>query len=497
MLQINTYECLKFKRVKNTISLPAWIELIRQSDYTVQILAARQYDKGDKEYDDIKEAMPCVTYNFLFNRIKTNKTITSNTGIMMIDIDVPTFDFDSLDLTKILMAAKSFGGQGYTLLVQVEGLTLNNFSTTYLSICNDLGLIEFFDKGAKKPTQYSVLSYDPNVIYNPDSFIFDAIEPFINENSPLSIEEERKETYTIEWGEKDKGIKYTNKHDFQIEGNYQVNWINPYKVIECFIPIHKISDGRKMSLISYCTNLVYLNQWLPHGTALNIMRNVNKLVCLEPLEFKVLDGIVKSVIQQRNENRLQPIVTDRKIIFNKEAGLSREDKLEVCRNENAKKKTTDSKDKLNSIIESWDLVQHGKITQAKIYNNYSISSKTVEKYWPEFKSFVADLNSLLKPAPAIKKIKEKTIMINKQQPILTEEYIKELDTLTWYIGDQQYHFGNYTVIESTVKDDVDNYRLRNQSMSAPYNDADLLFNGRKYDFIKYKSGNETMILLSA
>lgn len=82
----------------------------------------------------------------------------------------------------------------------------------------------------------------------------------------------------------------------------------------------------------------------------------------------------------------------RKIIFDSKCRLSGDDKRAIVINELAKMKSDNSKQKIYEIIEDWDFEMFGKITQAKIYNNFKISSKTVEKYWVEFKEYVRELN---------------------------------------------------------------------------------------------------------
>ena len=52
--------------------------------------------------------------------------------------------------------------------------------------------------------------------------------------------------------------------------------------------------------------------------------------------------------------------------------LSRDEKLKICSQNNAKSKKEESRQKLNDILEDWDFDVHGKITQRKIYNNFKL-----------------------------------------------------------------------------------------------------------------------------
>src|ERR1700739_3486918 len=154
---INTYECWQKPTVKATVSINDWLNQIKQSNYSDTIQKARN---GLVDYDLTKATIPCVTYNFLFKDYKTNKNIATSSGLMYIDIDNPLFNIKELDLSKVYAYYKSFGGNGYGILVKVTGLTINNFKSTYTSITDNLGITRFADKGARKATQFNVLSYD-------------------------------------------------------------------------------------------------------------------------------------------------------------------------------------------------------------------------------------------------------------------------------------------------------------------------------------------------
>jgi group I intron endonuclease len=112
---------------------------------------------------------------------------------------------------------------------------------------------------------------------------------------------------------------------------------------------------------------------------------------LEYFEFEVLELIGP------NSNLLK---TKEQYYFNKlkpNYNKSKNTDLSDIRQLISKKKTSDSKQKIYNIIENWDFQLYGKITSTKIYNNFPISSKTVEKYYKEFKEYIAELNNQFKP----------------------------------------------------------------------------------------------------
>lgn len=393
-LLVNWYNSIKQPQVVSTISVNTWLDKIKDSTHKEKILLARS---GELDYNNTKASLPCVTYNFLFDRYKKDENITAGTGLLYIDIDKEGFDISIIDRSKVYAYYKSFGGNGYAIIVQVNNLTADNFKSTYLSVIAELGISEYVDTQAIKATQFNVLSYDPAVFVNPDSHVFSSV----NNIAPQSvvIRGEEKRAYTIEGGAKsfssNSAIRFDNLDSISITGDYIVNW-EGYDYIKCFIPMKKVLVNRNNFLLSYCNNLVYLNPNISPEKAMQLLDNVNQFACAVPVDESQIRRVVSSIFKYQQEGGLQPIFFNkqRKIVFKKKSGLTREDKLDICRSEVAQKRASDSKQKLYNLLEGWNFDEHGKITQRKIYENFPISKKTVEKYWTEFKDYVADLNQI-------------------------------------------------------------------------------------------------------
>ena len=159
--------------VNSTIDVTQWLDMIKEKSPTAEmIIRARQ---NPDMYDDIKRSIPCVTYNFKYNGYKRDENIEHSTGILYIDIDAPDFEVNNLDKSKVFSFYHSFGGQGYAILVKVLGLTPNNFKETYQYIVEDLGLKDYVDRRAIKPSQFNVLSYDEDLFLNMNSSVFPSI----------------------------------------------------------------------------------------------------------------------------------------------------------------------------------------------------------------------------------------------------------------------------------------------------------------------------------
>ena len=224
--QINAYKSIKSPKVDSTIPITDWFTLIKNSSYSDLITKARL---GNLDYDKTKGSLPCVTYNFVFDGYKTNENIITSTGLIYIDIDNPTFDINKLDTSKVHSYYRSFGGKGYAVLVKVSGVTLNNFDSTYASVTNELGLIEYVDIQAAKATQFNVLSFDSNIFINDNAYTFSSVVA-----PPSMVIRKKEKAYTLDRGAEYKPLRFDDANEIPVEGLYTVNW-DGWDNIKCFM----------------------------------------------------------------------------------------------------------------------------------------------------------------------------------------------------------------------------------------------------------------------
>jgi hypothetical protein len=392
---LDYYTNIKTPTVVSGITSTKWLSMIQDNEYKDTIQDLRN-GYGDKTR--IKESLPCVTYNYNFTSKRANANVCSSTGLFFIDIDDSTFNPSILDSDKIYAYYKSLGGNGYHVIVQVADIPINSYKSTYRQIVSELGLVEFADNGAAKMSQPTVLSYDRNLFINEDSYIFSATTEDIKTVSPTDVYREKKETYSEVGDTKLNNdtyrIRYDNLSTYEFNGDYIVDWGN-IDVIKAYIPINKVSNGsRASSMMAYAVNLLYLNPWLYKEKMIGMLGNVNSTMCIEPLGSQQIFSIVESVFKYQEEGTLEPIYSKKKrsIIFKEGAGWTKEDKMSTVHALLREKRSNDSIQKLYDIIEEWDWDVLGKLSIRKVSSNYPISTKTVAKYWGEFKEYVDELN---------------------------------------------------------------------------------------------------------
>src|SRR5690242_12339219 len=107
--EVNFYHCVSKPTVIKTIPVYEWFDQIQNPPKDLQelIIKAREIGKYNNGYDTIKESLPVVTYNFLFNKYKKDDNIISSTGLLFIEIDEKGFDISSLDSSKLFAYYKS------------------------------------------------------------------------------------------------------------------------------------------------------------------------------------------------------------------------------------------------------------------------------------------------------------------------------------------------------------------------------------------------------
>jgi hypothetical protein len=454
--QFNVYDNLSSPKVKNYTTIEEWFSLIKESKHSAAIVAARPFGKKHPEYEKPKSKIPAITYNFTFKGWKNNTNITGATGFLYIDVDDLSYDINTLDKTKIFAYYKSFGGTGYSIIVQVDGLTLDNYSDTCTAIVHDLDLTQFYDTNAAKATQFNVLSYDPDIFINYDSFVFESINNF----SPLSmVLEEEEEAYNKGGGELlsegNRNIRFNNLNEMYVDGDYTVDW-NGFAFIRCWIPFKKITENRNAHLLGYTNNLVWLNPSLNAAGAESILTKVNMKMCEVPVDKAQIKRVVKSIFKQKKDGTLKPIYNwkPRKIVFAPFSPLTREQKLAKCRELFAAHKVEESTKKLYAIIEEWDFDKYGKIGQVVIYKNFPISKKTVEKYWHEFKEYVADLNTIMGYVKTQKKAtaQSKSIMdtVLSEEVKVSPEALNEVADIVYNFNDAGFNMVGITQLVNAV-----------------------------------------------
>ncbi|MCX2486586.1 BT4734/BF3469 family protein [Pedobacter sp. MR2016-24] len=403
---LNNYPNLYTPAITGTITNTDWLNKITDSnsEYNKTITDLRAIKElyvstnntiFKKEYDKLKSTLPAVTWNATFTDVKSNANFLSPTGLLFIDIDDTSFNIESLDKNKIYAYYKSVGGKGYSIIVKCTAINLDNFKSTYTYIINDLKLNDYVDTNAIKITQSSIISYDLDLYINNESFVYSSIySNKIDENNfvPTATLESKKEEHNAEVGTKQK-VRYNNLNDFEFNVNgYVEDWNEGLNYVFVSKPFKPLQDGRKRYMMNYIRNYVWLNPNLPYFQILNSAKFINLSIGIEPLPNNIIEGQVKTILEQKNKGTLTPKIKKRKILFSPSSLMTRDEKEKVKGERQSLFNNESTTSKIYDIIEDWNFEINGKINIRAVATILNMSKTTVAKYWKNIKDYVKDLN---------------------------------------------------------------------------------------------------------
>jgi len=168
--------------------------------------------------------------------------------------------------------------------------------------------------------------------------------------------------------------------DFAIIDNKQV-------LIRCWKPYQKLKEGRNSFLLSYCNNLVYLNPKIKKKDVFNILSAINDSTFEFPTTEFHINRVIDIIFKYKDEGKLSPRAYKKsvKVVFHSKSTLSINEKKSISAKVIGKERTDSCINKLGVIIRNWNVDRYGKISVRKIYDNFDINKKTVEKYYKLFK----------------------------------------------------------------------------------------------------------------
>jgi len=389
------------------------LDTIKFGDKHLPIIQkARTYRKGDDEYDEIKkEQLPTHRFNFQFNGYATNTNITAPTGLIYIDADGVE---DISEHPMIYAKWKSLSNTGYSVLVKVHNLNTDNFTKTYDDIGKWLNIVP--DPNARKANQQTILSYDPDLYFNPNSIVYTASTTTISDNT--SKTKKVPSTYILKEKKEGMGVNDTiYEHtsyntDSTYNGKLRFNNISDYfkdtddnylifedkiKICDPYIPRITKEGNRNSRMFYVLSQDKLLNPLIDYKSLKGLANTVNKTM-FPRLSDNEIHSIVGSVLKGFENGSLELYYNrERKFLFNPDIRLSHKEKMIIVNGENAKLKVKQTKQRIYDVIENWDFNLYKKITQKNVSICSRVSLRTVKRYWSEFKDYARELNDANKP----------------------------------------------------------------------------------------------------
>jgi len=394
MYKITKYRNAQSSIIQDTLMIEEVFEIIEKGDSKLNhIKHARSFEKGSTDYDEVRKFLiPTFRFNFLFKDKAANNNITKPTGLIYIDADL----IDTIPQSDFIFAKwKSLSLTGYCILVKVQNLSFDNFKDYYNKISSILNINS--DAGARKATQQTIQSYDPDIYINYNSTIYNCSD--IRKVSSPTKQKKEGECLTTDdtLSSVPQNIKfrYDNIDDYFIDNNYQYIVFNEDKEKLCipFIPKRVEKGNRNQYLFTYLSQILTLNPSMSKVYMSSMANNLNLKVMKPKLPDNEVQNIVSSIYKLKDANELKMYFNkERRIIFNPKFKITFKDKMKIVNKELGNIASKKTSQKIYECIEEWDFESEGKITQRKVANLTALSTSTVKRHWHQFKSFVKELN---------------------------------------------------------------------------------------------------------
>jgi len=386
-----------FKNLKNPFivqnnTIDNVIEMIR-GGYTKKLVQlARLFGKGTEEYEDIKEQIPTFTPNASFSVKRCMKDLQSLSGFIYLDFDSEV-DQDILEGSSFIYAYwKSVSNIGYGALAKVNGLSKDNFNSTWNSInsyFNQFGIC--LDSHCKDITRQNVITYDPDIYVNKNCCPFEAID--VPENNPIIYQSSLSGTSIYDFTDVCYSIDPSELYQNRLVYKTTLDCYNDldYVVIKegkevrnCFLPKEIKMGERHKWIAGYILSILFNNKNITKEQLLKVILKRNLKHCKPALLHNEVNSLVEWYYNLHINGSLNYNARLQKIFFNPEIKLSLCERRAIIGKESGKLRREKTISVLKSIYEELKL-SNQRVTQKMIEKHELCPCKlrTIKKYWSQ------------------------------------------------------------------------------------------------------------------
>lgn len=459
---------------KPSYKLPIeWLEsIIKCNPNAGKIKLLHGLEYGCEEYKSIKETLPYITPHGTFQNTRINENLEQFSGYLYFDIDAAEIGANleaykqkviSIYKDFIYMLGSSVGGRGiffYIKLANPEILTKENFADVYNYVKNKVLSAINTDNNAKGLVRPQFIPMDSNLYVNKEAKLKISKEVtsnlYFNQKNNIN----KKQEGIIQCIKEIKEKGYTLNDTFlpinEILGKIRLQThvdvvnecydVKPVDFVKCFIP-KTIKDGYKHSTYRSITNvLMYLNPGIELITIQSFIYWINvNFTGGKPMKQKELLNTVEHSYNKTIENgELLAEIKTKNIHFNKNCGLSGEEKRDIAAKVNGKIRKDNS---LNIIKCAIDVLKAlgKKATQKNISELIKERTKklevrplsiiTLKRHWQTVQAEVLSSEIPAQISELDVCIKKDTNPLKCQIKESVDEISKPLEYFIYYYGD--------------------------------------------------------------
>ncbi|QPQ50190.1 hypothetical protein H3Z85_11555 [Chryseobacterium indologenes] len=366
---------------------------------------ARNLERKSKEYNYIKiNKLPAITINFNFsNNYISGKNVLNPTGYLYLDVDGMTEQDFEINTTYICAYWRSLSNTGMTLVVKVDGLTLNNFKEATKKIARLLDIP--YDEKAVSIDRLTVLPYDRHAYFNSSTEIIPVFQLL---SSDLTVSDENEVTKNTHYNSiNNNNIKKLSKYDcngykirfdnldeliesknieYDENGFYDFGKDSKLRYAKVFVPFTAIESDKRYYILEKITlQLVALNKKVSKKNIYSCINKINNNRMTPPVENNFVEDLLNKIY--KNIKEIEPNFNEeRRFIYDKTKDLTTKEKRILNMKQLGKDKSNKSVAELFKVMKEWNYSIHGKITIKSLSKIASKNRKTVQKYYKELKA---------------------------------------------------------------------------------------------------------------
>lgn len=367
--EVFTYQTNLRTYTNKVISIMDLVNQIKDNPHKNKITEIHNLPYKCKEYNKLKETLPCIKINGTFSGLSGADIISFN-NYLYFDIDDTTVTPNELisEYPFISLVTKSVGGRGIFFLVKVDvELTTNNHKNVWSYLTNNVFTDLNIDRAAYSIPRNTIIPYYPEVYYNEVTYTIDSVkyDQWHTESHNIkvikTVDKEREKKGDIitlnepslidfkpyELKELYKRIKIRTEYKGDIKGLYTIEEMNSYTIL---IP-RIIKDGSKRKLYSRIINaLIYINDTITLQETLSYIYHINTHAMPAMNYYKMINytTFIYNSIMTTGEIKIKPRI--KKIHFDVNKKLTVKQKQSIAAKTNGALRTNKTIDIINDAI---------------------------------------------------------------------------------------------------------------------------------------------------
>lgn len=382
----------KSSQLTDTIDILSLVSMIKDPLKKEAIERMRQLPYKCKEYDGIKDGLPCITPHATFGERRKLDALERLSGYLFFDIDGLQDEAALKQMREhiigtygdlIVLLGTSVGGRGLFFYCKAKGLTIDNHSRTWTFLRDTVFADLNIDGNATGIARPHVVTYDPDVYFNslavPSESLATNVDPKNCKVDSSIRSEPVKKVEAVPLPDINEVLRVL-KRETSVTVTAPVVEIKPVDYLRVYIPQNIPEGKRHKTYRAMVDGLVHLNPEAQLSHILSFINYVDQNHAAEPLHRKEMARTVGAAFERLKKTGEGNVRTRLKTVhFAEDCGLSADERRLVASSLNGLMRSMTSVaaiEKARLELEK----ENGRITQKALAHRSGLSEKTVQRH---------------------------------------------------------------------------------------------------------------------